>query len=88
MILMEIRDYVRRHGRAALPDMAVHFDMAPDALRSALQRWIARGQVRQLPTGTPCRGCRLCDPAQVELYEWVGDSKRSAHPARATYGPA
>ncbi len=73
MILSDIRRYLRANGRAAVQDLAVHFDSSPDAIRGMLSEWERRGQVRRLPGGTPCAGgCCKCDPATVEIYEWCG----------------
>jgi putative ferrous iron transport protein C len=72
MILAELRTYLQTHQRAALSDLAYHFDTPPDALRGMLERWIAKGRVRRLPANTPCHGgCCRCDPASVEIYEWT-----------------
>ena len=73
MILTELRDYLRLHGRVAVYDMALHFDMDADAIRGMLGEWERRGNMRRLPSGAVCGGgCRKCDPATVELYEWCG----------------
>jgi putative ferrous iron transport protein C len=72
MILSELRSYLQEQKRVALKDMAMHFNIDADALRGMLGKWIAKGQVRKLPTGTSCSsGCCQCDPTLIELYEWV-----------------
>ena len=72
MILSELRSYLQEQKRVALKDMAMHFNIEADALRGMLGKWITKGQVRKLPTGTSCSsGCCQCDPALIELYEWV-----------------
>ncbi len=72
MILSELRDYLQTHRRVALQDMAYRFDTDQDALRGMLQKWISKGRVKKLPTGSVCsNGCSKCDSASVELYEWV-----------------
>jgi hypothetical protein len=74
MILSELRDYLKTHQRSALIDMAYRFDIDPDALRGMLEKWVAKGRVVKLPQGSLCSGgCRKCDPATTELYEWKGD---------------
>lgn len=71
MILSELRDYLRTHRRAALSDMALHLGTEPDALRGMLDKWIAKGKVQRLPSGTPCDGgCCQCDPNTTEIHEW------------------
>lgn len=73
MILSQLRDYLKTHRRAALADMALHFRTDPDALRGMLGKWIAKGRVEKLPSGTPCGGgCCRCDPQSIEIYEWRG----------------
>lgn len=72
MILSDLRDYLKTHRRVALQDMAYRFDTEPDALRGMLQKWISKGRIRKLPTGTACGGgCCKCDSGSIELYEWV-----------------
>ncbi len=72
MILSELRDYLRHNRRALLVDMSNRFDMEPDALRGMLQKWVNKGKVRKLSGDSACStGCCKCDPATLELYEWV-----------------
>jgi len=72
MILSELRDYLKHNRRALLVDMSNRFEMDPDALRGMLQKWISKGRVRKLSGDTACStGCCKCDPATLELYEWV-----------------
>lgn len=71
MILSNLRAYLQTHRRAALADMATRFATDPDALRGMLAKWIAKGRVAKLPTGTPCgHSCCRCDPNSTEIYEW------------------
>ena len=73
MILSEVRDYLRTHHRAALSDLALRFGTDPAALRGMLDKWIAKGRVEKLPSGTACGGgCCKCDPETIEIYEWKG----------------
>lgn len=72
MILSDVRDYLKERKRIALKDLVDRFNMDEDALRGMLGKWISKGNVRRLPTGTACgSGCCQCDPALTELYEWV-----------------
>jgi putative ferrous iron transport protein C len=71
MILSELRDYLKDHKRAALFDIALHFDSNPDAIRGMLEVWVKKGRVRKLPQGTSCSGCCECDPSMIEIYEWT-----------------
>lgn len=73
MILSRVSDYLKTHRRAALADMAHGLGAAPDALREMLAMLEKKGRVSKLPAGTACGGgCNKCNPASVELYEWVG----------------
>lgn len=72
MILSDLRNYLRENRRVALADLATHFNIDADALRGMLDKWISKGSLRKLPPGTACGGsCCKCDPASIELYEWV-----------------
>lgn len=72
MILSELRHYLQANRRVLLVDLSNHFDMDPDALRGMLQKWLSKGKVRKLPGDAGCaNGCCKCDPAALELYEWV-----------------
>ena len=73
MILTEVRDHLRKHRRATLRDMSLQFRTDPDALRGMLEKFIAKGQVEKLPSGTACGGCFHCDPSTIEVYEWVAE---------------
>lgn len=73
MILSELRDYMKTHGRVALMDMANRFDTEPEALRGMLDKWVAKGKVEKLPQDGECgKGCCSCDSATAEIYEWKG----------------
>nr|WP_239056628.1 FeoC-like transcriptional regulator [Wenzhouxiangella limi] len=53
--------------------MAMRFRTDPDALRGMLSKWISKGRVQKLPSGTACGGgCCRCDPQSIEIYEWRG----------------
>lgn len=72
MILSELATYLADHRRAALIDLANRFDADPEALRGMLRTLVRKGRARKLPAGIPCAGgCCQCDPASVEIYEWV-----------------
>lgn len=73
MILTDLQRHVRTHGRASLAQLALHFDIEPDALRSMLDRLVAKGRIRRLPPPPRCGGCKLCPETAQELYEWAGE---------------
>ncbi len=73
MILSELTAYLTEQKRVALLDLSRRFDSEPDALRAMLAILERKGRVRKLPSGTACGGgCSKCDPASIEIYEWVG----------------
>ncbi len=71
MILSDLRDYLLEHRRAALLDMALKFDADPKALRGMLAVFERKGRIRRLNSEPACGNCHKCDPAAVELYEWI-----------------
>jgi putative ferrous iron transport protein C len=73
LILSELTSYLAEQKRAALLDISNRFGSSPEALRMMLSVLERKGRVRKMPAGTPCGGgCSKCDPALVEIYEWVG----------------
>ncbi len=74
MILSDIKRYLSARGQATLADMALHFQSSPDAVRGMLEVWAGKGKVRRhLATASCGSSCSKCDPASVEIYEWIGD---------------
>ena len=74
MILSDIKRYLSARGQATLADMALHFQSSPDAVRGMLEVWAGKGKVRRHLAAASCgSSCSKCDPASVEIYEWVGD---------------
>lgn len=72
MILSDVRSYLKEQKRVALKDIETRFNIDADALRGMLAKWISKGYVKKLPSGTSCSsGCCKCDPALTELYEWI-----------------
>ena len=75
MILSELTRHLAQQKRAALIDLSHRFRSDPEALRGMLAVLERKGIIRKLPMGTPCGdGCCKCDPATVEIFEWVGAS--------------
>ena len=74
MILSDIKRYLAARGQATLADMALHFQSSPDAVRGMLEVWAGKGKVRRHLAAASCgSSCSKCDPASVEIYEWIGD---------------
>jgi hypothetical protein len=85
MILTRVNDYLQRHRRATVIDMAHYLNTTPESLKAMLAVLERKGRVRLLPAGTSCgSGCGKCDPAAIELYEWIGEVSVDG-PTRATW---
>lgn len=85
MILSELTSYLARHRQAPLMDLVNRFGSSPEALRAMLGVLARKGRVRRVADGSACAsGCRQCDPASVEIYEWVDPA---AAPDRAAPPP-
>ncbi len=72
MILARASDYLRRHGRASVIDLARAVDSTPEAVKAMLATLVRKGRVRALP-GSACGGCGKCEAANLEVYEWTAD---------------
>jgi len=74
MALSEVKRYLTERKVAPLNDIALHFDMEPDAVRGMLGHWIRKGRIR-LHQDEGCRnggGCSGCGEHVVkEIYEWL-----------------
>ena len=72
MILPEIRRYLSQRGQASLADIALHFDIEPDALRGMLEVWMRKGKIqKQLATASCGSSCNKCQSDATEIYAWV-----------------
>ena len=71
MILSDIRKYLQERGQSSLADIAVHFDVEPDAVRGMLEIWIKKGKLSRRSATTSCgTSCSQCDTATIEIYVW------------------
>lgn len=76
MILSELTSYLAERKRASLFDLSNRFDTDPEALRGMLAVLERKGRARRLPASTLCTGgCSKCEPASVEIYEWLGTGR-------------
>lgn len=72
MILSDIKKYLVQRKVATLGDVAVHFDIQPDAIRGMMEHWIQKGKVmKHNGQGTCSKGCGKCDSSHIEMYEWI-----------------
>ncbi|MCK5360153.1 MAG: FeoC-like transcriptional regulator [Gammaproteobacteria bacterium] len=71
MILSDIRNYMQQHGQVSLADVALHFDIEPDAARGMLDIWVKKGKVQRRAATSSCgTSCSQCDTAATEIYVW------------------
>jgi hypothetical protein len=74
MILADLRHYLQLNHRVNLNDLSTHFNVAPDALRGMLIKWINKGKVRKSSLEQSCgSSCCKCDPLLTEVYEWLDE---------------
>ena len=71
MILIELKSYLVKKERAALIDIAHHFDIDPDGVKGMWEHWLRKGKVRRIEGSRCQKGCCQTDPANLEIYEWV-----------------
>ena len=78
MILSELSGYLREVKRAPLVDLANRWGSDPAALRGMLAILERKGRVRKLVgTTVACSSnCGICDPASIEVYEWIEHRSR------------
>ena len=72
MILSDIKRYLQGRKQATLGDLALHFDVDPDAMRDMLARWMEKGKVTRAVQAVGCKkGCPSCGcQAAIEIYIW------------------
>jgi hypothetical protein len=72
-MLAAINAYLAEQKRVPLLDLSHRFRSNPEALRGMLAVLERKGRVRKVSTGAGCKigGCEKCDPASLEVYEWV-----------------
>jgi len=71
MILSDIRDYLQHRGQSSLADIALHFDIEPDAVRGMLDIWVKKGKLHRRSATSSCgTSCSQCDSAVTEIYVW------------------
>lgn len=71
MMLVDLRNYVAARGRVSMRDLALHFQVEPEAVRGMLEHWIRKGKVRRDAACPPCgSGCCNCASDLTEIYLW------------------
>jgi len=72
MDLIQLKHYLRDRKIVPLQDVALHFKTDIESVRPLLETWMKKGKL-QKQTGSlgACKGCCKCDPATIEIYEWI-----------------
>jgi len=84
MILTEIQGHIRTAERVSLAQLSASFGISPGALRSMLDRLVAKGRIRRLESAGRCSGCMICPPEALEFYEWAAAPPTLPPPTCAT----
>lgn len=68
MLLADIRQYLKKRGTASLDEVAIHFYIATDAAKFALEYWVKKGKVTVMGAscGSSCGGCS----SGGDSYQW------------------
>ena len=70
MILQDIKDYLKSRQQASLGDIALHFDVEPDALRGMLDFWVSKGKITVHRNDIDCGGCACSQKSESDVYAW------------------
>lgn len=72
MILSDIKRYLQERKQATLGDLALHFDIDPEAMRGMLARWMEKGKVTKAVQPMGCKkGCTSCGCNEaMDIYTW------------------
>lgn len=71
-MLTDLKTYLMTNHRASINELALRFEMAPDAVRGMLDHWIRKGKVARVAAdAAKCGGCCACDTKDAEYYQWV-----------------
>jgi predicted ArsR family transcriptional regulator len=70
MILQQLQIYLREHSQSSLAELSQRLQTDRETLRQMLNRLIRKGRVKKCEQQV-CGGCKSCDPATLEFYEWV-----------------
>ena len=68
MLLADIRQYLKKRGTASLDEVAIHFDIATDAAKFALDYWVKKNKANKVGSacGSSCGGCGSAG----DSYQW------------------
>ena len=64
-------DWLGIHRPEQLADIALHFQVEPDAARGMLEIWERKGRIVRTKATASCgASCTECDSAATEIYIW------------------
>jgi hypothetical protein len=72
--LSSLKAFLIDRKRVSLSEVAIHFDTPTEAVRPMLERWIAKGALRQCDAVGGCgkaSGACSCAIKREEIFEWV-----------------
>lgn len=71
MILSDLKNYVKSRRQVSLRDVALHFDVEPEAIGGMLAFWVSKGKISRYSNPQACGGgCACSFQAERELYMW------------------
>jgi len=72
MDLIQLKHYLRSRKVTPIQDAAYHFQVDVETIRPLFAVWLDKGKIRRRTAGAnTCKGCCKCDPASIEIYEWL-----------------
>ena len=72
MDLIALKQYLRSRKLTPLQDAAHHFKVDTETIRPLFDFWYRKGKLRKcVDTQGICQGCCKCDPASIEIFEWI-----------------
>lgn len=79
MILLEIKEYLKRQKQASLQDVCVKFNLSEEAAKEMLAHWERKGKIERVEKSSFCRSCSKsvenCGFSCGILYRWKPISK-------------
>ena len=74
MVISQLSEYLQRHRRASVGDMALHLDSSPDTVQAMLDLLERKRRVRRVADARgSCGSCGGCasNCATNAVYEWA-----------------
>lgn len=70
----DVKAYLKQHRRSSLSEMAIHFGVSDDTMRTLLDPWLIKNKVQRVEAGAACRGscakASCCGAVVTPVYEW------------------